>query len=212
MIRLIQRRLIIPRGDTGTFTVPVFATNNTGDVAVFSILDERTNSKIFEKLVQVSDKTMTIEFSHNDTVNLPVGKYVWDIKFYQAPQFVDGELVDGEEIDSYYAAFSLPVCEIRQTGDNLLMADNAPTSTISANQLNYLNSVVNEVNETKTYINNLIVPTPQDMIAKTNIDNNKYFTIKNILYKSTDSILQGDEIIPNTNCILVDIADVLNNL
>jgi len=82
MIRLIQRRLIIPRGDTGTFTVPVFATNNTGDVAVFSILDERTNSKIFEKLVQVSDKTMTIEFSHNDTVNLPVGKYVWDIKFY----------------------------------------------------------------------------------------------------------------------------------
>jgi len=92
------------------------------------------------------------------------------------------------------------------------MADNAPTSTISANQLNYLNSVVNEVNETKTYINNLIVPTSQDMIAKTNIDNNKYFTIKNILYKSTDSILQGDEIIPNTNCILVDIADVLNNL
>ena len=82
MIRLIQRRLIIPRGDTGTFTVPVLITENVGDLAVFSILDKRTDTKVFEKIVQVSDDTITIEFTHNDTVNLPVGKFVWDIKFY----------------------------------------------------------------------------------------------------------------------------------
>ena len=113
MIRLIQRRLIIPRGDTGTFTVPVLATKNTGDVAVFSIIDTMTDKKVFEKIVNVSGDTMTIEFSHYDTVNLPVGKYVWDIKFYQNPEFMDGVLVNGVEVDSYYAAFTMPICEIR---------------------------------------------------------------------------------------------------
>ena len=149
MIRLIQRRLIIPRGDTGTFTVPAIATTNAGDVAVFSIIDNTTEKKIFEKIVEVSGDTMTIEFSHNDTVNLPVGKYVWDIKFYQNPVFTDGVLVNGTEIDSYYAAFSLPICEIRQTGDNLLMADNAPNTELSASQLDILNATVNDANTAK---------------------------------------------------------------
>ena len=149
MIRLIQRRLIIPRGDTGTFTVPVIATKNTGDVAVFSIIDNMTAKKVFEKIVQVSGDTMTIEFSHNETVNLPVGKYVWDIKFYQNPEFADGALINGVEVDSYYAAFTMPVCEIRQTGDNLLMADDAPGTELSASQLDILNATVNETNAAK---------------------------------------------------------------
>ena len=149
MIRLIQRRLIIPRGDTGTFTVPVISAKNTGDVAVFSIIDNLTERKVFEKIVEVSGDTMTIEFSHNDTVNLPVGKYVWDIKFYSNPVFVDGALVDGVEVDSYYAAFTLPICEIRQTGDNLLMADDAPDTELTPSQLNILNATVNETNAAK---------------------------------------------------------------
>lgn len=149
MIRLIQRRLIIPRGDTGTFTVPVISAKNTGDIAVFSIINNLTERKIFEKIVEVSGDTMTIEFSHNDTVNLPVGKYVWDIKFYSNPVFVDGALVDGVEVDSYYAAFTLPICEIRQTGDNLLMADDAPDTELTPSQLNMLNATVNETNAAK---------------------------------------------------------------
>jgi len=40
-------------------------------------------------------------------------------------------LVNGDEIDSYYAGFTLPVCEIRETGDDLLLSDDAPTSTMS---------------------------------------------------------------------------------
>lgn len=153
MIRLIQRRLIIPRGDTGTFTVPVLATKNTGDVAVFSIIDTMTDKKVFEKIVNVSGDTMTIEFSHYDTVNLPVGKYVWDIKFYQNPEFMDGVLVNGVEVDSYYAAFTMPICEIRQTGDNLLMADDAPGTELTPDQLDILNAAVNETNAAKSQAN-----------------------------------------------------------
>ena len=215
MIRLIQRRLIIPRGDTGTFTVPVFATNSIGDVAVFSIMDERTNSKVFEKVVQVSDTTMTIEFNHSDTVNLPVGKFVWDIKFYQNPTFVDNELVDGEEIDSYYAAFSLPVCEIRQTADKLLMADNAPTTTLAANQLNYINAVLNDINAAKQSLENYVTSitlTEEDMVATKNIEINEYFMIKNTLFQATASIEQEEQIIPGTNCTQINIADALNAL
>lgn len=150
MIRLIQKRLIIPRGDTGNFTIPVITTTNTGDVAVFSIIDNTTSKKIFEKIVEVSGNTMTIEFSHNDTVNLPVGKYVWDIKFYQDPVFVDDVLVNGVEVDSYYSAFTMPVCEIRQTGDNLLMADDAPNTKLSADQLDILTATVSEANAAKS--------------------------------------------------------------
>lgn len=144
MIRLIQRRLIIPRGDTGTFTVPVITTSNTGDAAIFYIFDTLTRKKIFEKIVEVSGEVMTIEFNHNDTVNLPVGKYVWDIKFYQDPVFADGMLINGKEIDSYYAAFTLPVCEIRETGDNMLMSPDSAQGALSPQQLDIISAAISQ--------------------------------------------------------------------
>jgi len=72
---------------------------------------------------------------------------VWDIKFYANPVFVDNELVDGEEIDSYYAAFTLPVCEIRQTGDNLLISDSAPQGVLAPSELNILTSTLNTMRD-----------------------------------------------------------------
>ena len=149
MIRLIQRKLIIPRGDTGTFSVPVLSTSNTGDVAVFTIFDTLTRSKVYQKQVEATDSVLTIRFEHEDTVNLPAGKFVWDIKFYQNPVFIDGELVSGNEVDSYYAAYSLPECEIRMTGDNLLTSDEAPTSTVSPMYLNIVNAAINDANAAK---------------------------------------------------------------
>jgi hypothetical protein len=74
-----------------------------------------------------------------------VGKYVWDIKFYKNPVLIDDEVTGGEEVDSYYAAYTLPVCEIRQTGDALLTADDAPTSTLDVNSLNIIRGAVTEV-------------------------------------------------------------------
>ena len=43
MIRLIQRRLIIPQGDTGTFTIPTQGTVEQGDKAIFAIYDNLTH-------------------------------------------------------------------------------------------------------------------------------------------------------------------------
>ena len=118
MIRLIQRRLIIPRGDTGSFTIPILTAAQGDCAAVFSIIEPATRSILFQKLAQIDDN-ITISFTHNDTVVLPVGQYLWDIKFYQNPVYEQGMVVNGDEVDSYYAGYSLPTCEIRPTGDNL---------------------------------------------------------------------------------------------
>ena len=147
MIRLVQRKLIIPRGDTGTFSVPVLSADRAGDVAVFTIFDKMTQRKIYSKLINSEKGVFNIRFNHSDTVNLPAGKYYWDIKFYQNPVFVDDELVDGQEIDSYYAAFSIPECEIRETGDVMLAADDAPNALLEPNQLNIVNGALSAIQE-----------------------------------------------------------------
>lgn len=120
MIRLIQRRLIIPRGDTGSFSIPTQGTVGDGDVAVFSIYSPLTHKTVFEKIVPATNETLTIPFVHEDTVNLEPRRYLWDIKIYKQPQYdEDNLLIGGAEINSYYAAFSLPVCEIREVAENV---------------------------------------------------------------------------------------------
>ena len=150
MIRLIQRRLIIPRGDTGSFTVPLIAAANSGDAAVFTIFSLATHKKIFTKVVTIEEDPITINFSHGETVNLPVGRYVWDIKYYRNPVIENEVLINGDEITSYYAAFELPICEIRETGDVLLTADNAPTSLVAPEYLNIIDAAISHVNASKT--------------------------------------------------------------
>jgi len=68
---------------------------------------------VTEKRIDNVTDTIEISLTHEDTVNLPIGKFLWDIKFYNNPVFEDGKLVSGEEIDSYYAAYKMPECEIR---------------------------------------------------------------------------------------------------
>ena len=147
MIRLLQRRLIIPRGDTGSFTVPLLSQGNTDNIAVFTIFDELTRTRLFQKIIQCEGDVMNVVFTHNDTVNLKPGKYLWDIKFYQNPQFVDEELVNGDEVDSYYAGFSLPVCEIRETADNYLVSPDAPTAMLTPEQLDIITGAISSLNE-----------------------------------------------------------------
>lgn len=125
MIRVIQRRLIIPRGDTGTFTVPALSPGQAGSVGVFTIFDPITKTRIFQKQVELQENVFNIEFGHGDTVNLQAGDYLWDIKFYKNPIFADNKVIDGEEIDSYYAAFQTPKCEIRETGDAFMSIEGA---------------------------------------------------------------------------------------
>lgn len=166
MIRLLQRRLIIPRGDTGSFTVPLLSQGNTDNIAVFTIFDELTRTRLFQKIIQCEGDVMNVVFTHNDTVNLKPGKYLWDIKFYQNPQFVDEELVNGDEVDSYYAGFSLPVCEIRETADNYLVSPDAPTAMLTPEQLDIITGAISSLNEAieKTQSNVEHYPIVQDEV------------------------------------------------
>lgn len=110
MIRLVQRRLIIPQGDSGHFAIPALA---SGDniIAVFSIFNNYT--RIWTHEYPIENGMIKIRFEHEDTVNFPIGKYNWDIKIYTNPMHDEnGLLIDGDEVDSYYAGFSLPECEI----------------------------------------------------------------------------------------------------
>lgn len=122
MIRLIQRRLIIPRGDTGSFTIPVQGTVEDGDLAVFSIFDPMTRTTVLEKEINFTgqEDVLNISFEQADTVNIAPKKYVWDVKIYKNPQRDEESLlIGGDEVNSYYAAFSLPICEIKEVAQDV---------------------------------------------------------------------------------------------
>lgn len=115
MIRLIKRRLIIPQGDTGTFTIPTQGFVSQGDLAVLTIMDPLTRTILLEKRIDATEETLTFKFNHADTIDIePSNKYLWDITIYRAPVLDEsGKITDAEDIDSYYGAFKLPICEIR---------------------------------------------------------------------------------------------------
>ena len=110
MIRVIQRRLIIPCGDTGTFTLPLLPTAKQGDTAKFSIYDPLTRTTLLQKEVTIDGDTIDFEFESTDTNEIePSDRYQWDVRIYHTAANED----DKAQIDSYYSAFGLPPCEIR---------------------------------------------------------------------------------------------------
>ncbi len=124
MIRLVQRRLIIPRGDTGSFTIPTLGTAGSGDKAVLSIYDPLTHETKLTKSVDADGETLEFEFIREDTINIePSERYEWDIIIYRAPvvENQEGIPINGSSIDSYYAAFgkSMPKCVIKQVAQNV---------------------------------------------------------------------------------------------
>ena len=123
MIRVIQRRLIIPRGDTGTFTLPLLPGTEQGDIAVFSIYDPLKKEVIYQRQYTITEEELNIPVTHEDTLDIePSNRYEWDVKIYHGPVYADGAdstdvktiPINGASINSYYSAFSLPTCEIRE--------------------------------------------------------------------------------------------------
>ena len=112
MIRLIQRRLIIPQGDTGTFTIPIQGTMESGDKAILAIYDNLTHKTVFEEEMTVGEDVLTYDFKSSDTINIEPddrgSRYTWDIT-----------LIRGSNVDSYYAAFTLPPCIIKRVTRNV---------------------------------------------------------------------------------------------
>ena len=167
MIRLNQRKLIIPRGDTGEFSIPLLSSFTDGDIAVFAIFNTLNRTIIFSKEITVEGQKVTVSLSHNQTVNLPAGKYTWDVKLYNEPIYADELLVNGTQICSYNAGFvNLPMCEIVETADNYLTADDSPTSTLAPAQLDILTAAINAANAAvaKTEENVTHYPTITDQI------------------------------------------------
>lgn len=119
MIRIIGRRLIIPKGDTGFFSLPNYVLCQEGDVAVFSVKDKLTRKTIIEKIIDASGDGLLIEFEKEDTEKLEAGSYFWDIKLYLKPIYdEDGLLIDAAEINSYYSAFEEPLLIIKEVAKN----------------------------------------------------------------------------------------------
>lgn len=116
MIRLIQRRLIIPSGDTGTFSIPMQGTMGENDVAILSVFDPLTHRTLFNKIGITEDNVLKFNFVAADTLNEePSKRYLWDIAIYRNAVYTldPVEVTSAETVDSYYAAFKLPTCEIR---------------------------------------------------------------------------------------------------
>lgn len=140
MIRLIKRRLIIPRGDTGSFSIPTQGTVSENDIAIFTIFNPMTRKTELIKIIQASAPTLTFSFNSEDTYNIEPGKYNWDVTIYKEPQYdEEGVLIGATEVNSYYSAFKLPICEITEvaldmneerwrTRDLLQQAQNAATN------------------------------------------------------------------------------------
>lgn len=123
MIRLIQRRLIIPQGDTGTFTIPTQGEVEDGDKAVFSIFDNLTNQTVLEKTIDADSEMLSFKIESQDTINLEPdnrgSRYSWDVTLQRNPLYDENGLVHYDSVDSYYAAFGLPPCVIKKVTRNV---------------------------------------------------------------------------------------------
>ena len=112
MIRVRFRTIIIPRGDTGFISFPNVGPAWDGDVAVFSLLDKMTRKTVLEKNIDASDT--------EDTKDLEAKTYYWDIKVYKHPSYdEDNNLIGAHEINSFYSAFKLPECIIKEVAQNV---------------------------------------------------------------------------------------------
>lgn len=115
MIRFIHRRLIIPRGDTGEFNIRSLFPIEIGDKAFFYIYDPLFHKVVLKKELETTDDTFMISLSPEDTINLePSNRYKWDIKLYHNPEYDENNLIVGGEVHSYFAAYKLPTCDIRE--------------------------------------------------------------------------------------------------
>lgn len=106
---------MIPRGDTGSFSIPTIGEVGESDVAIFGIFDPLTHKTLVMKKIKATSPTLTINLIVEDTINLEPRKYNWDITLYKEPEYdEEGELVGAKEVNSYYSAFKLPTCEITE--------------------------------------------------------------------------------------------------
>lgn len=125
MIRLIARKLIIPQGDTGSITIPTLGAMTQNDVAILAIYDPLTKQTVCQKkFKEATEENLVFEFEREDTINIePSNRYVWDVVIYRNATYSEETktiaFLANSSVDSYYAAFKLPSCEIRVVTPNV---------------------------------------------------------------------------------------------
>ena len=124
MIRVVQRRLIIPQGDTGEFKIPTQGTVSEGDEAILAIYDNLTHTTVLEKKINATSEILSFNFEMADTLNIEPddrgSRYTWDITILRGPEYDENnELIHCDSVDSYYAAFGLPSCVIKRVTRNV---------------------------------------------------------------------------------------------
>lgn len=55
-------------------------------------------------------------------------------------------------------------------------------------------------------------PVPDKLTASTKVAPDEYFSIGGRIYKATTTIPAGDTVIPGTNCVSVNMTDILNSM
>lgn len=121
MLRVIGNRVILPERDTGIFSLPLYKRfRNSDSIAIFSIYDPLYRKTIFEKKAIIMDNLIIVDLAAEETKDLKAGNYKWDVKMYYKPQYDDDEnLIGGEQVDSYYAAYRLPSFIIKEVGKDV---------------------------------------------------------------------------------------------
>lgn len=97
------------------------------DIATFAIYDTLTHTTVLEKKITATPETLTFNFESEDTIDIEPdekecgGRYRWDIVIQRNPLYDENNnLIHYDSIDSYYAAFTLPICVIKRVTRNVL--------------------------------------------------------------------------------------------
>lgn len=101
MFKIEGTTIRLSRGDTGEVTIGVsgytFASN---DRALFTVRHAGTKEVKMRRELPIENNTVTVTFVNSDTDSLDAGKYEWDVRFVVNPVYENGEIVDGDEVNT----------------------------------------------------------------------------------------------------------------
>lgn len=117
VIRLIGTRIIMPRGDTGSFVLPNQGFPSETDIALFSVKDSLTQEVVIEKEIDASGSHLCVFLEHEDTCKLEAKDYIWDITIFRKPKrdIETNEIISGVEVETYYACYKNCVFSLKES-------------------------------------------------------------------------------------------------
>ena len=106
-----DKSIIIPRGDTGVFTVSITGEIQPDAVPIFAVSNSFGHTYI-AKQCDISDGVVTVALDNADTKNISGGEYNWDIRLVTRRNADNNDDIyasnDIVAIDSIFSANGLP--------------------------------------------------------------------------------------------------------